>query len=517
MVKVVERKIAGRIRKGYNLARARSLPFGDAWKNITMKSGHPSKHKKSSAGGKNSKVIDLPNHQLRKLTVLSLFTGGMGLDIGFEQTGRFELLACVEKIPAFCETIRVNRDAGRLHNRNLRVYDGDVSNLDPRKVMRDLGLKKGELDVLIGGPPCQSFSTSGRRAGVQDPRGTLLWQFLRFVELLQPKMFLMENVRGLMSAALRHRPIDERPEKGGAPLSPDEQPGSVIKLFLKDLHDKYRLDCFEVNAVNYGAPQLRERVIFIGNRFNLLVEFPTPTHTNQTLEGTGESDCQTELFQLNERVKMFPFRTLGDALEGLHESKPVIIDFSPRKRKYLAMVPPGGNWRCLPEDIAREAMGKAFYAKGGRSGWWRRLSFDLPAPTILTLPNHAGTALCHPVEVRALTLRECARIQEFPDEWEFCGSPSEQYMQVGNAVPVRLGKVCGDLIARELDLIYSTAFQRAEGSHPIFRVVYLNSHVRTRKWYRSGKQFVWRDGEKNSGTSYSPGKTQRKERSVWEG
>ena len=118
---------------------------------------------------------------------------------------------------------------GRIGDRNFKVYEGDVRNLSAEQVMADLGLKRGELDLLMGGPPCQTFSTTGKRATVQDPRGTLLWQFLRFVEELQPKMFMMENVRGLMSAALRHRPIKERPEKGGAPLEPDEEPGSVIR------------------------------------------------------------------------------------------------------------------------------------------------------------------------------------------------------------------------------------------------------------------------------------------------
>src|SRR4029077_19488509 len=132
-----------------------------------------------------------------------------------------------------------------------------------------------------------------------------------------------------------------------------------------------------------------------------------------------------------------------------------LMDFSPRKKSYLSMVPEGSNWRSLPEEVAKESMGKAYYAKGGRSGWWRRLTFDLPSPTIVTMPNHAGTALCHPTETRALTLRECARIQEFPDDWEFCGTTQQKYAQVGNAVPIRLGEICGDLLARQLSDLYN--------------------------------------------------------------
>ncbi len=437
----------------------------------------------------------------KRFTVLSLFSGGMGLDLGLEKTGRFKPLACVEMVPAFCETIRVNRDAGRISNRDLRVYEADIRDLDALRVMADLGLKPGELDLLTGGPPCQSFSTTGRRGTVQDPRGTLLWSFLRFVAAMRPKMFVMENVRGLMSAALRHRPIKDRPEKGGPPLEEDEEPGSVIRLFVEDLHDAYRMDCFEVNAVNYGAPQLRERAIFIGNRFNLLVEFPEPTH--------GDSpDEQLTLFDRGPRQE--PFRTLGDALVGLNDPDPVIMDFSPRKKRFLSMVPPGGNWRSLPQEVARESMGKAFFAKGGRSGWWRRLSFDLPAPTIVTMPNHAGTALCHPTETRALTLRECARVQEFPDDWRLCGKPLEQYTQVGNAVPVRLGQVCGEVVAEQLDTIYRESFGVAIGEHPPSRVVYVRSHIRTRQWYKAGKTFLWLDGEDNDTVKYGPAKTQRK-------
>ena len=162
--------------------------------------------------------------------------------------------------------------------------------------------------------------------------------------------------------------------------------------------------------MNYGAPQLRERALFIGNRFNRLVEFPHPTH------GPITGHTQLTLFDLS-LGEVEPFATLGDAIANLVEEDPLVMDFSPRKKRYLSMIPPGGNWRCLPPEVAKESMGKAYVAKGGRSGWWRRLSFDLPCPTIVTMPNHASTALCHPMEVRALSLRECARVQEFPDEW----------------------------------------------------------------------------------------------------
>ena len=443
-----------------------------------------------------------------EFTVLSLFSGGMGLDIGLEKIGKFNHLACVEKIPAFCETIRRNRDAARLSNRELKVYQQDIAELPTEQVMRDLRLEPGDLDLLVGGPPCQTFSTTGKRATVQDPRGTLLWQFLRFVQDLQPKFFLMENVRGLMSAALRHRAIKDRPDKGGPALEPDEEPGSVINRFLLELGSYYRIDCFEVNAVNYGAPQLRERALFIGNRFNRVVEFPEPTHG----EWRGVQQQRSLFDEPNGTTgDPKPFRTLREALDGLVEPEPVIImDFSPRKKRYLSMVPEGSNWRSLPPEVAKESMGKAYFAKGGRSGWWRRLTFDLPCPTIVTMPNHAGTALCHPTETRALTLRECARVQEFPDNWQFCGTTQQQYTQVGNAVPVRLGEVCGDLLANELTDLYETGSKKEDGQHPPYRIVYVKSHIRTRQWYKAGETFVWQHGEDNGHAKYGPAKTKRK-------
>lgn len=445
----------------------------------------------------------------RTYNVVSLFSGGMGLDLGLDQTGQFYIRACVEKEDSFCNTIRLNRSAGRLP-KDLVVFERDISNLDPCEVLDKCNIKPGELDLLVGGPPCQTFSTAGRRGTIQDPRGTLLWQFLRFVDVMKPRMFLMENVRGLLSAALRHRHLAERPEKGGSPLEPDEQPGSVIRAFAEDLQRldgaSYHMDCFEVNAVNYGAPQLRERALFIGNRFNASVDFPDPTHANP--DSLDNENPQTNLFDTSKSFK--PWKTLRDAISGLAEENPTVMDFSPRKKRFLAMVPPGSNWRSLPAEVQKESMGLAWIAKGGRSGWWRRLSFDLPCPTLVTMPNHASTSLCHPVEVRALTLREYARIQEFPDDWEFFGTPSEQYAQVGNAVPLRLGCVAGNLIANELNRLEQSGWACGQRETQPYRIVYVQSHVRTRQWFKDGETFVWEEGGENDSAQYAAPKTRRR-------
>ena len=155
-------------------------------------------------------------------------------------------------------------------------------------------------------------------------------------------------------------------------------------------------------------------------------------------------------------------------------------------------------------------MGRAWHAKGGRSGWWRRLCFDLPCPTLVTMPNHAGTALCHPEEVRALTLKEYCLIQEFPTDWKFRGTPAEQYAQVGNAVPTRLGRVAGDTIAKHLDTLAANNWLPLQKKPTAYRIVYVQSHVRTRKWFEDGCTFVWEDGNENPQLCYSSPKTKRR-------
>ena len=260
-----------------------------------------------------------------------------------------------------------------------------------------------------------------------------------------------------------------------------------------------------MNSVNYGAPQIRERVLFIGNRFGQKIEFPQPTH------GQITSQAKKQQMSLFEEKKLQPWNTLRGAIGNLNEKDPELLDFSPRKKKILMMVPEGSNWRSLPAEIQKESMGRAYSAKGGRSGWWRRLTFDLPCPTLVTMPNHASTSLCHPSETRVLSVKEYSRIQEFPENWLFSGKTSDKYKQIGNAVPLRLGKVAGEVILKFLDSNpkEKTSFRDEAG----YRIVYIQSHIRTRKWYDNGKAVVWNDENKDS-QLYSKPKTKRKERSI---
>jgi DNA (cytosine-5)-methyltransferase 1 len=306
---------------------------------------------------------------------------------------------------------------------------------------------------------------------------------------MRPSFFLMENVRGLLSAGIKHRPIAKRSE---SPLTAEEQPGTVAGMLLKDYESLgYRVDVYEVNAVNYGAPQLRERVLFIGNKYGLETEFPKPTHSQA--DKVARMSKQKTLFG---DFTNKSFRTLGEALAGLDDPNPEVLDFSPRKKKFLSLIPEGGNWRALPEGLRKESMGKAFSAKGGRSGWWRRLSFDLPCPCLLTMPNHASTALCHPTEVRALSVKEYARIQEFPDMWQFVGDTAEKYRQIGNAVPVRLGQVAAKVLADGLMAVGECGLSPVEpgGTVKKSRISYVMSHVRTKRWYQNGEAVIGGNG-----------------------
>lgn len=391
-------------------------------------------------------------------TYISLFSGGMGLDIGLSQEG-FTPLVANEIDMAAVETIRLNLP-------HLPVLSESIEQLTA-KSLRYAANFDGEIDFIAGGPPCQSFSVYGNRKGVQDGRGKLIFEFFRIVKEARPKTFLMENVRGLHSMPLLP-PSAAKNADGFEPWM--TQKGSLLKKLLCCFESiGYRVDCFLVNAANYGAPQIRERLLLIGNRYNLEANFPQPTHSNKPEEG------------------LLPFRTLRDAI-GTHfcDPDPSLMNFSERKLKYLAMVPPGGNWRSLPVVIQQESMGKSWYLKGGRSATWRKLSWDFPSPTVVTMPNHASTSMCHPEELRALTLGECAAIQEFPLDWKFAGKTQEKYRQVGNAVPTRLGSIAGKCVRDLLDRINQC---KEIHSYELIssKIQHLRPHVRTKRYWKNGQ------------------------------
>lgn len=383
---------------------------------------------------------------------VSLFSGALGLDLGLRAAG-FEAVVVNEFDRAAVQTIQLNMPA-------LPVLDTDITQLGKHDLETAAGQKLTGIDLVAGGPPCQAFSIMGRRMGVEDERGSLTFDFVRIVDELRPKTFLMENVRGLLSMALL-------PKDSSAPADDDGRAkGSLLRLILDDFAALgYRTSVFLVNSVNYGAPQVRERMFVIGNKYDLPMEFPVPQYSN------------------NPSDSLPPFRTLRDAIgDGFVDPDPTLMNFSARKLHFLSMVPPGGNWRSLPEELQKEAMGKQYYLKGGRSSSWRRLSWDFPSPTVHTMPNHATTSMCHPGELRALTVGECAAIQGFPADFQFVGTAAERYRQIGNAVPIRLGEVAGTVLASVLSDVSRTKKRPKRPTAPP-TIEHIRPHVRVRSWY----------------------------------
>ncbi|WP_291426770.1 DNA cytosine methyltransferase [Deinococcus sp.] len=350
-------------------------------------------------------------------THVSLFSGAGGLDLGLEAAG-FQTVAAVEVDKAARATIRHNA-VRRGHS--IFVAE-DVTQISAEDILQAGGLERGAVTLLSGGPPCQPFSTAGKRQALNDPRGSLFRDYLRLIEGIQPRFFIMENVRGLLSATLRHRPISER---YGGPLLPEEERGSAFAVILAEFERiGYSFTYGLLNAADYGTPQTRERVVILGSRDHEPLHLPAPIHSKD-----GRN--------------LPPWVTLRQGLEGLHDPEPQFQSYSESRLKYLRLVPEGGNWRSLPPEVLPEAMGGAYTSGGGKVGFYRRLAWDRPSPTVTTSPAQKATDMCHPAYDRPLSVREAARLQGFPDDWEFMGSLSDQYRQIGNAVPVQLGMALG--------------------------------------------------------------------------
>lgn len=330
---------------------------------------------------------------------IELFAGAGGLAIGLEKAG-FENIGLIEIDKDAANTLKDNRP-------KWNVINDDISNISCLDLESFFNIKCGELDLLSGGAPCQSFSYAGKRLGLEDARGTLFYHYATFLKKLKPKMFLFENVKGLLT----------------------HDRGKTYKV-ITDIFEEsgYVIQKAVLNAWDYGVPQKRERLITIGIRKDL-----------------------------SDRIKFsFP---------KPHDYKPVLRDvlldcpisagtrYSEKKEKIFAMVPPGGYWRDIPEDIAKEYMKSCWHMEGGRTGILRRMSLDEPALTVLTSPSQKQTDRCHPLEARPFTIRENARCQTFPDTWRFTGSIGQQYKQVGNAVPVNLAYDIATEIRKGLDCL----------------------------------------------------------------
>lgn len=329
-------------------------------------------------------VDDFIDKENDKPKVIELFAGAGGLALGLEKAG-FSSLGLIEIDKVAANTLKTNRP-------DWNVINEDISNISILDLEKKFDIKKGELDLLSGGAPCQSFSYAGKRLGLEDARGTLFYHYATFLHKLQPKMFLFENVKGLQTH-----------DKG-------RTYSTILKIFE---NEGYTIQHQVLNAWDYDVAQKRERLITIGIRNDLTnkihFSFPAPKAYKPVLRDIL-LDCPKS--------------------EG--------STYAHHKKMIFELVPPGGYWRDIPEEIAKKYMKSCWFMEGGRTGILRRLSLDEPSLTVLTSPSQKQTDRCHPLEARPFTVRENARCQSFPDEWEFCGSITQQYKQIGNAVPVNL-------------------------------------------------------------------------------
>ena len=345
--------------------------------------------------------------------VISTFSGAMGLDNGIEKAG-LSIRLCVEFEHAMAETIRANKPGLPLIEDDIRNYTGD----DLRK---NAGLSKDdEVFLMCGGPPCQAFSTAGKRKGFDDVRGNVFLKYIELIGQVRPKYFLIENVRGLLSASYRAPQGNEDKKFGYAAPTPKDEKGTALLYALAKIKELGYSATFTLyDAANYGVPQRRERVIILGSRDGYEIPLIPPTHSENGANG------------------LLPWVTFEEAVQGLTECHAAKI---PEKRlKYYRMLKAGQYWKDLPQDIQREAMGNSFELGGGKTGFYRRLSWNQPSPTLVTCPTMPATELAHPTEDRALSIEEYARIQMFPDYWKFAGKMSDIYKQIGNAVPTGMG------------------------------------------------------------------------------
>lgn len=333
---------------------------------------------------------DLKIKPNRQYNLVELFAGGGGLALGMEQAGLHSVFLN-ELNKHACNTLRHNRP-------DWNVVEGDISTIDFTQIKED-------IDILTGGFPCQAFSYAGKSLGFEDTRGTLFFEMARAIKTLQPKLFMAENVRALLT----------------------HDDGNTLKT-IKNVIGELGYTLIEpkiLKAIFYKVPQKRERLIIIGIRNDLAdkltYQWPANYKKIMTLQ---DAFYQGELF---------------DTDVPLSNGQ----KYPQRKKEILDHVPQGGYWRDLPDELQREYMMKSYFLGGGKTGMARRLSLNEPSLTLTCAPAQKQTERCHPLETRPLTTREYARIQTFPDSWEFQGSMTEVYKQIGNAVPVNMAAALG--------------------------------------------------------------------------
>lgn len=345
------------------------------------------------------------------------------MDVGVRQAG-FEIEACIELDNNCCNTLRENIYRGGYAT---KVFEGDIRNFDPFWIMEQLGIKPGEIDLLFGGPPCQAFSQIGKQLSLQDDRGVLLYQVIRYAKAIQPHVIMMEQVKGLLTAK------DLNGESGG-----------VFRSFIEELDALGYVPKWKVMiAADYGVAQLRQRVILVATRKPNGFEFPEPTHASAESCGGFFS--------------LVPYKTVGEAIEGLDAPKSKDgndavpdnshYDVTPKRdRERIHGVPEG---KSLSSQLHLPVEQRGRLTKKDTTKFLR-LSRVKPSNTL-----RGGEIFYHPTEDRYLTPREYMRIHGFPDSYVLRGpirgrtgsaKDLDQHRQVGNAVPPPLAKAVAEKV-----------------------------------------------------------------------
>ena len=361
-----------------------------------------------------------------KHTVIDLFCGAGGLSAGFEMAG-FSVLVGNDLFEAAGETFK------RTHAQ-AKFIPGPIQDLTVERLMEVSGLKRGELTVLVGGPPCQAYSVYNHQRGMHDARATLFREYLRIVDGMQPRWIVMENVAGIFSIGGGEAVHAIRAELGALGY---------------DVKEKV------LRAEEYGVPQERRRVVFIGNRMGAPITHPEPTHGVGLLPFVTINDAIGDLPPMEngeDRGRVaYACAPRSDFQRLLRGNLTAVTNHAaPRLGKAnidrLAYIPPGGSWRDIPHDLLPAGMKRA--KRSDHTKRYGRMQWDGLSCTVLTKCDIHWGAYIHPDQERAITVREAARIQSFPDSFEFSGSKTDQYIQVGNAVPPVLGKAIGDHLMR---------------------------------------------------------------------
>lgn len=345
---------------------------------------------------------------------LSFFSGSMGLDIGLSKGGIEPILAC--ETDKYCR-MTINK------NKPDTALIGDIEDYSADKILEFARLPKNHhVDLVVGGPPCQAFSSAGTRKGLEDARGNVFLTFIDRILEIKPKYAVIENVRGLLSSKFPYSDqltIDECLAAGIEPI----KGGALLHIISRLRKGGYTVSFELYNSANFGAPQSRERIVIIAYKGKEKVGYLIPTHSK-----CGEHGLKA-------------WNNLSKAFEVLPED--IVhhhINFPEKRLKYYRLLSEGQNWRNLPIEMQKEALGKSYYLGGGKTGFFRRLAYNKPSPTLVTNPTMPATDLCHPNENRPLSVEEYKVIQGFPLNWQICGSLIEQYKQIGNAVPIKLGE-----------------------------------------------------------------------------